>query len=77
MVKLKLGDKVKWGNGGHVNEHVGVVTLVIPAMKPYTNDKYDPRSRNHESYEVSETIGKRKPKKYWPPVNSLREVDDF
>ena len=77
MVKLKLGDKVTWGDGGHVNKHIGVVTLVIPSGVPYTNDSYPSRIMNHESYEVTEQIGKRKPKKYWPSINRMRKIDDF
>ena len=87
-IKFALGDKVEWAIPGmDVDQcktgspylrryyHSGVVTKVIAAGESYTNDSYGARSRNHESYEVSERIGKRKPKLFWPLVSKLRKVE--
>jgi hypothetical protein len=71
---FKLGEQVEWGTGGAVNIHSGEVTKIIGRGEFYTNDSYSPRCRNHESYEVTEVIKKRKPKKYWPLVKNLRRV---
>ena len=72
---MKVGDKVKWGNGGHVNVHTGVIVRVVAPWEYFTQDKYSPRCRNHESYVVEERLGKRQPKIYWPPVKQLIVIE--